>query len=77
METAIVEPMEIVGPTEEEIVLTWVKIDNLVRVVQISRSCVQKWCAERRFDARCARKIGKQWYFNLPLVKSEGLILKD
>ncbi len=63
--------------TDEEITMTWVKIDNLVRVVQISKSCVQKWCAERRFDPRCARKIGKQWYFNLPLIKSEGLLLRD
>lgn len=62
---------------KDEIELTWIPIEQVLLVVGISRSCLNKWCAERRLDERCARKIGRRWYFNLPLIKSEGFLLRD
>lgn len=61
----------------EDIELTWIPIEQVLLVVGISRSCLSKWCAERRLDPQCARKIGKKWYFNLPLIKNEGFLLRD
>jgi len=64
-------------PDELDLTLTWIPIEQVLLVVGISRSCLNKWCAERRLDERCARKIGRRWYFNLPLIKSEGFLLRD
>lgn len=61
----------------EDLEMTWVTINDVTKVIHVSKSALQKWCAERRYDPRCARKIGKQWFFNLPLIKAEGILLKD
>jgi len=55
--------------------IPWLTVNETAQRCRIHPVTLRRYCAERRINAKCGKKVGGKWLFKASVIEDEGLIL--